>query len=298
MKKPVYCFIDDSPFELKLFRDVIETRFPEIHFIYACTYTECDRQLNNLKLYPSLFILDLYGREGLQENVCIPRKELLEARINNIPNLNVAYDGLEKYNCDKNLQANEFLKRLFSILNEWRNLFSEQCASLDQGSRFGINNLLRVRQGYPSITAVMYTRKGLFTDAVILSQQNCDGIFIKPPGATDDDIYAETGRQSERLMDNWNECARNSYRLYLQKLTTHGKTSHKLAEVLSRNKHEVATDEEEKRRISALLYSLQTTLSTTADTSIPKINALIQWINFYYGLSQPGRTGTKKGIDI
>ena len=63
MDKPVYCFIDDSPFELKLFKDVIETRYPDINFIYANTYDECHRQLEELSLYPSLFILDLYGRE-------------------------------------------------------------------------------------------------------------------------------------------------------------------------------------------------------------------------------------------
>ena len=85
MKKPVYCFIDDSPFELKLFKDVIESRFPGIHFVYAGTFTECENQLISLKLFPSLFILDLYGREGLQENVCIPQKELLEVQIDKIP---------------------------------------------------------------------------------------------------------------------------------------------------------------------------------------------------------------------
>ena len=285
MKKPVYCFIDDSPFELKLFRDIIETRFPGIHFIYAGTCTECDDQLNDLKLYPSLFILDLYGREGLQENVSIPQKELLEAQINKIPDLNIAYDGLEKYNYNNNLQANEFLKRLFSILNEWRNLFSEQCVSLDQGSRFGVNNLLHVRQNYPSVTAVMYTRKGLFTDAVTLSRHNCDGIFIKPPGSTDEDIYGETEKQAESLMNNWNECVRNNYCLSLQKSNFHDKTPHKLAEVLSRNKHQIVTDEEERERISTLLYSLQTALSTDTNISTPGINALIQWVTFFYSLS-------------
>ena len=285
MKKPVYCFIDDSPFELKLFSDVIETRYPAIQFVYAGTYGECRKQLDEQKLYPSLFILDLYGREGLQEKVCIPRQELLKARIDKIPDLSVAYDGLEKHNFDKNLQANEFLKRLFSILNEWRNLFSEQCVSLDQGSRFGIKNLLHVRQDYPTVTSVMYTRKGLFTDSVILSRHNCDGIFIKPPGTTDKDIYVETGKQAESLMDNWNECVRNSYCLFLQKLNNQEKIFHKLAEVLSQNKHQVVTNKEEKKRISTLLDALQTTLSTITDSSTPGINALIQWVIFYYGLS-------------
>ncbi len=285
MKKPVYCFIDDSPFELKLFKDVIETRIPKIQFIYASSYDECHRQLDEQKLYPSLFILDLYGREGLQEDVCIPRKELLEARIDKIPNLNIAYEGLEKNNCDNNLQANEFLKRLFSVVNEWRNLFSDQCASLDQGSQFGINNLLSVRKCYSTVAAVMYTRKGLFTDAVILSQHNCDGIFIKPPGATDEDIYAETEKQAENLLDSWNECVRNSYRLFLQNSGSHEKVLHKLVEVLSRDKHQIATNGKENQEISTLLDSLQTTLSTVADTSTSEIDALIQWISFYYSLS-------------
>jgi len=285
MKKPVYCFIDDSPFELKLFSDVIETRFPGIHFIYANTYDECHRKLEEQKLYPSLFILDLYGREGIQEEVCIPRKESLEARIDKIPDLNIAYDDIEKYNFDKNLQANEFLKRLFSILNEWRDFFSEQCASLDQGSQFGINNLLSVRQNYLSVTAVMYTRKGLFTDAEVLSRYSGDGIFIKPPGNTDEEIYAETEKQAENLMDSWNECIKNNYCLFLQKLNTRENAPHELAEVLCENNHQVAANEEEKQRISTLLDSLQTTLSTATDTSTSETDAFIQWIIYYYGLS-------------
>ena len=285
MRKPVYCFIDDSPFELKLFSDIIETRFPGIHFIYASTYEKCHRQLAEQNLYPSLFVLDLYGREGIQADVSIPRKELLEARIDKMPNLNIAYDGLEKYNSDKDLQANEFLKRLFSILNEWRDFFSEQCSSLDQGSQFGINNLLSVRQHYPSVTAVMYTRKGLFTDAEILSRYSGDGIFIKPPGNTDEEIYAETKEQAENLMDSWNECIKNNYCLFLQKLNTREKAPHELAEVLFQDNHQIAANDEEKQRISTLLDSLQATLSTITDTSTPETDALTQWIIYYYGLS-------------
>ena len=40
------------PFELKLFKDVIETRYPDIHFIYANTYDECHSQLEELKSVP------------------------------------------------------------------------------------------------------------------------------------------------------------------------------------------------------------------------------------------------------
>ena len=282
MDKPVYCFIDDSPFELELFKDVIETRYPDINFIYANTYDECHRQLEELSLYPSLFILDLYGREGLQTDVEIPQKEMLEGRIKNIPGLNTAYDGLDKYEGDKNLQANEFLKRLFSILNEWRNIFSDQCANLDQGSQYGINNLLLVRKDYPNVAAVMYTRKGLFTDAVKLSRHNCDGIFIKPTGVADEDIYAATGNQANNLMDGWNECIRNKYCLFLQKLTEPDQSVRELSELLSLDKRHSSTDEDAKQRLMTLLKSLQTTLSINADISASEVDALIQWTRFYY----------------
>ncbi len=284
MQRPVYCFIDDSPFELKLFKDVIEPRFQGVQFVYASTYDECHRLLDEQGLYPSLFVLDLYGREGVQENVSVPQKELLEVRIDKIPNLNVAYDSLEKYNYDKNLQANEFLKRLFSILNEWRNLFSDQCATLDQGSRYGINNFLSVRQNYPSVTAVMYTRKGLFTDAVILSRHNCDGIFIKPPGATDEDIYTETQNQADNLINGWNECIKNRYCLLLQKLTSPEQCVREVAEVLSPSKHHAPTDDDTKQSLMALLRSLQATQSSAEDISSQEISALTQWMWYYYEL--------------
>ncbi len=295
MDKPVYCFIDDSPFELKLFKDVIETRYPDIQFIYANTYAECKSQLAELILYPSLFILDLYGREGLQKKINIPQKAFLEAQIKDIPNLDVAYDGLEKYDSDKGLQANEFLKRMFSILNKWRELFSDQCANLDQGSQYGINNLLRVREDYPTVTAVMYTRKGLFTDAVKLSLYNFAGIFIKPSGLNDEEIYAETKNQADSLMDGWNKCVKKDYCQLLQKPAHHDQTIPGLTKILSLEKHQVLNDNEVKNRLSTLLNSLQTLKLIKTDISSPEIHALIQWASFYYGLSLPGRVRTKKG---
>ena len=285
MKKPVYCFIDDSPFELKLFKDVIEIRHPDIQFIYAKTYAECDNLLAELVLYPSLFILDLYGREGLHKNVNIPQKALLENQIKDIPSLDVAYKSLEIYNGDKELQVNEFLKRLFSILNGWRKLFSEQCANLDQGSQYGINNLQCVRENYPTVTTVMYTRKGLFTDAVKLSQYNCDGIFIKPAGSTDEEIYAETKNHADNLMDSWNKCIKKGYCQILQKLAHYNQTILELNNILSLEKRHVSTDNEVKNRLSTLLNSLPTLKSIETEISSLEVHELIQWINFYYELS-------------
>ncbi len=286
MFKPVYCFIDDSPFELKLFKDVVAARYPDIQFIYANTYTNCRTQLKELGLYPSLFILDLYGREGLKKNIKIPQKSLLEAQIYDIPDLDVAYDGLEKYDSDKDLQSNEFLKRLFSILNEWRRLFSDQCANLDQGSRYGINNLLRVKENYSTVTTVMYTRKGLFTDAVKLSLYNCDGIFIKPAGSNDEEIFAETKNQTDSLIDGWNKCVNKGYCQLLLKLAHHDQTILGLTKILLFEKHQVSNDNEAKSRLSTLLNSLETLKSTKTDLSLPEVNALVQWMSYYYSIPE------------
>ncbi len=286
MKKPVYCFIDDSPFELKLFKDVIEASNPGIQFIYANTYAECDCQLTELVLYPSLFILDLYGRERLHENINIPQKSLLEEQIKNIPNLDVAYDGLEKYESDKDLQANEFLKRLFSILNKWKEFFSDQCTSLDQGNEYGINNFLSVRKNYPTVTAVIYTRKGLFADAVKLSRYNCNRIFIKPAGSDDDKIYAETKNQADCLMNDWNKCIRKGYCQLLQKQAHHDQNILELTNFLSLEKPQISTDNEVKKKLKILLNSLQIIKSTKTDLPLPDFNALAQWMRYYYSLSE------------
>ena len=206
MPEPVYCFIDDSPFEIKLFKNVIGTENHDIHFVYSHTFADCQIQLDQANLSPSLFILDLYGRQDGQRINGIPSLSELQSQVIAIPNLKLVYDGLEKLGDNPDLQVNEYLKRLFAVFNCWRNLFRDQCVSLDQGSQYGISNLKQVRMFYPDAAAVMYTRKGLFTDAIELFKHNCDGVFIKPSGHDDDEIYDATRKQAASLVKDWKEC--------------------------------------------------------------------------------------------
>lgn len=208
MPKPVYCFIDDSPFEIQLFRDVIEPRC-NARIVYSDTFDSCQEQLERADLQPSLFILDLYGRQGAKADRTIPSLTHLQSQINAIPDLEQVFDGLDKLKDNPDLQINEYLKRLFGIFNGWRNIFASQCVSLDQGSKYGIGNLKRVKEIYPTTAAVMYTRKGLFTDAMELFKHNCDGVFIKPNGPGDEGIYAATRSQADVLIQDWDECIRN-----------------------------------------------------------------------------------------
>jgi len=208
LPEPVYCFIDDSPFEIQLFKDVIEPVCTGVRFVYSDTFIDGKEQLEQSNLAPSLFILDLYGSQGIETDRNIPSLSQLQSAVETIPDLKDVFTGLEKLEHNHDSQINEYLKRLFGVFNGWRNMFRDQCVSLDQGSKYGIGNLKRVRESYPSTAAVMYTRKGLFTDAIELFKHNCDGVFIKPNGPGDEGIYAATRSQADALLKDWDECIR------------------------------------------------------------------------------------------
>ena len=64
-------------------------------------------------------------------------------------------------------------------------------------------NLRHVRARYPGVPGVAYTRKGLLADAIQLLSLGADGIYMKPGGATDEDIRAATIAQRDDLMRAW-----------------------------------------------------------------------------------------------
>ena len=283
MQRPVYCFIDDSPIEIRLFRDIFEPITPEIHFIYASTFRDCHRQLAQQNLYPSLFILDLYGREGKRTGVRMPTRDLIAAQLHSIPDIDGVFSGLDSFSGDKDLQVNEYLKRLFSIVNIWRNIFTEQCAYLDQGRSYGVNNLQQASELYPFASAVMYTRKGLFADAVDVMRYECDGIFIKPMGISDDDIYTETKSQSNHLLDAWHESVRNRYVHVLEKNSTLDPHFRKLAKCFSLTQVEMSGRKEEWGTIRELIDSMGSMITTSENVSTLFTNTLSLWARFYYG---------------
>ncbi|MCL6591873.1 MAG: hypothetical protein K6U80_18225 [Firmicutes bacterium] len=207
--RPLYCFIDDSPFELALFQDIFPKAIPGVEFICASSFNDCKQILDGRSIYPSLFILDLYG--GAQENagVSIPAKAELEARTQKFLNLNHVYQDLESIPDD--LKINEFLKRLFTIVSDWRELFADVCQTVGQGRHYGIENLQQVKKHYPMAGVVFYTRKAIFPDALALNRLGCFDIFMKPPGRNNEEIRIKTQEQSQGLIAQWNETVRKNY---------------------------------------------------------------------------------------
>jgi DNA-binding NarL/FixJ family response regulator len=197
------CFIDDSEFEHDLVRHEIAPRAPDFGFIQAYSFKEATVALGTK--IPALFLLDLWGKdEDVREPYLAPKDEL-KAEIAKFRTLDDVYEGLENFKGDI---INEYLKRLFGIVDSWRSLFEKVCDRIGQNSKYGLSNLRQVRKYYPGVPAVFYTRKSLIRDAVAMFHAGADGLFIKPTGSDDPETRRLTGEYAPQLIMQLEEIIR------------------------------------------------------------------------------------------
>jgi DNA-binding NarL/FixJ family response regulator len=196
MMKPIICFIDDSKFEHGLVQNEIAPSAPELEFVQAYTFEEAKEKLG-IKA-PALFLLDLWGKDEDVRDPQISPKEDLEMKITNFTSLEDIYKGLDNFKGDV---ANEYLKRLFTIVDGWRTLFEGVCDRIGQNRKYGLWNLRQVRENYPCIPAVFYTRKSLINDAVAMFKAGADGLFIKPTGSNDTETRRLTREYAPQLIE-------------------------------------------------------------------------------------------------
>jgi len=192
--KSIICFIDDSNFEHDLVRNEIAPYAGDLEFIQAYTFEEARDKLD--AKIPALFLLDLWGKDEAVLEPYLFAKEELENRISRFPTLNQVYEGLDVFEGDV---TNEFLKRFFSIIDNWRSLFEDVCARAGQNRKYGLANLRQARTHYPGVSSVFYTRKSLITDAVAMFRALADGLFIKPTGPDDSETRRLTREYAPRL---------------------------------------------------------------------------------------------------
>lgn len=196
MMKPIICFIDDSKFEHDLVQNEIAPSAPELEFVQAYTFEEAKEKLGTKA--PALFLLDLWGKDEDVHDPHISPKEGLKMKITNFPSLDDVYKGLDEFKGDV---ANEYLKRLFTIVDGWRTLFEEVCDRIGQNRKYGLWNLRQSRENYPGIPAVFYTRKSLINDAVAMFKAGADGLFIKPTGSNDTETRRLTREYAPQLIE-------------------------------------------------------------------------------------------------
>jgi DNA-binding NarL/FixJ family response regulator len=191
----IICFIDDSDFEHDLVRNEIARQAKGIEFVQAYTFDEAVEQLGNR--LPGLFLLDLWGQDPQVKKPYITSKEELEEIISHFNTPEQVYKGLDTHEVDR---INEYLKRLFSIVDRWRNLFETVCDRAGQNNKYGLANIRRVREEYPGIPAVFYTRKSLINDAVAMINSGTDGLFIKPTGKDNAETRRLTSDYAPKLL--------------------------------------------------------------------------------------------------
>jgi len=195
MMKPVICFIDDSDFEHGLVRQEIAPQAEGFDFVQAKDFEEAASILE--QKVPALFLLDLWGQDPDVTKPVITPKDDLEQEAAAIPDLSSVFDGLDSFPGDRN---NEYLKRLFRIVDGWRGLFERACAGVGQNRKYGLTNLKKVRDRYPGVPAVFYTRKSLISDAVAMFRAGCEGLFIKPTGRDDEETRRLTREYAPELL--------------------------------------------------------------------------------------------------
>jgi hypothetical protein len=191
----IVCFIDDSDFEHDLVREQIAPNAPEWEFLQTYTFEEAKERLGDR--IPILFLLDLWGQDtDVKEPYITPFEELKEQE-SKFKTLEDVYQDLNNFQGDTN---NEYLKRLFTIVDSWRHLFEYACDRIGQNRKYGLGNLEQVRQYYPGVPAVFYTRKSLINDAVAMIKAGTDGLFIKPTGSSDSETHTLTNEYAPQLI--------------------------------------------------------------------------------------------------
>lgn len=211
---PIFCFIDDSSFELDLFARTLIPQAPDLEFVLGQSYGQVREKLG--ERHPCLFLLDLYGADPNLSESRLPSREELEGEIAGFGGLDEVYQGLADYRGDR---TNEFLKRLFRLTDQWRNLFHRVSRLAGQNINYGLENLMAARRDYPAAAMIGFTRKALIGDAVEVMAAGMDGLFLKPNAPTDEAIAEAFEREGPGLIESWSAVVTNCFSSYLKDLS-------------------------------------------------------------------------------
>ncbi len=196
--KPVFCFIDDTSFELANFEENALAAFARVEFVLASSFAEA-RTLLRGRL-PLCFLLDIYGLdpEGRSDSAALrpPEPAALAAALGQAGPLESLYEGLTP----GGEGANAFLRRLYARVEGWQRAFQLAAGGLGQSRAYGLYNLARVREHYPWAAALGYSRKALYADAAAFCLAGADGVMQKPQGADEPAIARATLAEAPALV--------------------------------------------------------------------------------------------------
>jgi CheY-like chemotaxis protein len=163
----VLCFIDDDPEELRRFEEAMK-KF-EYECVTATSYAEIQQKLNEQKISPHLWVLDLYFPSQGSTNSPQQRAEMVER-----------YAELEH-------KTREFRAYLEIV---------------HQGASSGVKRLQRCWHDY-NVPVVMFTRKGNLEDAIQCFEAGAAAVLKKAmPPALEGDATAKIVQLDKAMMDD------------------------------------------------------------------------------------------------
>lgn len=201
----LFCFIDDSEFELENFQANAVKAYDRAEFVFATSFGEAAEQIG--KRIPVCFLLDIFGGDP-EAKPRLPKPAETVKMMGKPPSVERLYSNVEK---PSPKEANLLLRRIYAYVNRIQMAFSRAAGMLGQGRHYGLENLAKVRENYPWATAIGYSRKALYADAVAMSMAGADGVLQKPQGDDDDAIAMATRQMSLAL-------ARSAYEMIDRRL--------------------------------------------------------------------------------
>lgn len=162
--KSVICFIDDDPNEVEVFKTVFSDDFR----VFANSRPKLVfDELKASRNRPNLFVLDLYFPKG-RDSTVDERKQMV---------------------------------RLQQKVEQAHKQLSDYLAQIGQDRQGGINLIPQIREKYPTVPIVFYTRKGTLDDVDICRDAGASWVAKKPQPESLD-LSKDMNKQLEQAARN------------------------------------------------------------------------------------------------
>ncbi|MFH1862039.1 MAG: V4R domain-containing protein [bacterium] len=175
--KSLLCFIDDSLAERELFAEVFGADEGAFQVICTETFPEAQASIGKVGRTPDLFVLDLYFPGGNPAPLSADEIAQTVVFIDDGGDLNHAFLNLEN------------ARRRFMLLRR----------AYDQSLAGGLKLIEQVREAYPGVPMVSYTRKGTIEDAERARRAGARRVLQKPSGDDWEDTRAVTHHRRAEL---------------------------------------------------------------------------------------------------
>jgi DNA-binding NarL/FixJ family response regulator len=157
-----------------------------------------------------LFVLDLYipsrDRADLATHPELLGNEIRERTLSRVLGLLTLIEGVARRVLDPVQNGDRLLRELYRVVEEAETSLRTFASEIGQTPEGGFANLRHVRNRYPGVPAVFYTRKANSADVIRCFREQADAVLKKPQNGDDEDILALTVKTAGDTITLVREC--------------------------------------------------------------------------------------------